>query len=289
MFAMIMKNQPTKTALETRRVLRLRRDENEFAAHDDILSVEEPLEIRLGGRRFTATMRTPGHDELLTRGLLFTEGVARDNDDFEAIALSTRCRDDGTELVNVVDVTLHETPDASSHLWERSLISNSSCGLCGKASVEAMTSRVQPLASDGGAVSSEVIFALPALMRAQQELFSQTGGLHAAGIFDASGNCRALYEDIGRHNATDKAIGLGLLKGWLPQRDHDAPLVLLVSGRSSFEIVQKALMARIPVVCSVSAASNLAVELSAANGQTLVGFLREGSLTAYCGEVRIVL
>ena len=268
-------------------MLRLRRDDNKLEERDDVLSVEEPLEIRLSGRRFTATMRTPGHDDILARGLLFTEGVARDNDDYEEIALSTRCRDDGTQLVNVVDVTLHETPDATSQLWERTLISNSSCGLCGKASVEAMTSRVQPLTSTRECVSSEIIFTLPNLMRAQQELFSQTGGLHAAGIFDANGNCRALYEDIGRHNATDKAIGLGLIEGWLPQREADAPLILLVSGRSSFEIVQKALVARIPIVCSVSAASNLAVELAAANNQTLIGFLREKSFSIYCGEERI--
>lgn len=284
-----MKNQPQKSPSQTRRVLQLR--DGKIEARDDVLSVEEPLEIRLGGRRFTATMRTPGDDDLLTRGLLFTEGVAGDNDDFENVSLSTRCRDDGTELVNVADVMLHELPDAASPLWDRALIANSSCGLCGKASVEAMTSRLQPLAStrEGERVALETLLALPQKMRAQQEVFARTGGLHAAGIFDFSGNCRALYEDIGRHNATDKAIGRGLVEGWLPQRDAAALLMLLVSGRASFEIVQKALVARIPIVCAVSAASNLAAELSAANAQTLVGFLREKSCTIYCGEERIAV
>ena len=284
-----MKNQPEKSPLQTRRVLRLR--DGKIEARDDVLSVEEPLEIRLSGRRFTATMRTPGDDDLLTRGLLFSEGVARDNDDFENISLATRCRDDGTELVNVADVTLHETPDAASPLWDRALISNSSCGLCGKASVEAMTARVKPLASTrkDERIALETLFALPGKMRAQQEVFARTGGLHAAAIFDFSGECRALYEDIGRHNATDKAIGRGLVEGWLPQRDSDAPLLLLVSGRASFEIVQKALVARIPIVCAVSAASNLAAELAAVNGQTLIGFLREKSATIYGGEERLAL
>ena len=284
-----MKNQLGKFPQQTRRVMQLR--DEKIESRDDVLSVEEPLEIRLSGRRFTATMRTPGDDDLLTRGLLFSEGVARDNDDFEEISLTTRCRDDGTELVNVADVITYETPEKNSPLWDRALIANSSCGLCGKASVEAMTSRFAPLAStrEDERIALETLFALPEKMRAQQEVFSRTGGLHAAAIFDFSGNCRALYEDIGRHNATDKAIGRGLVEGWLPQQENDAPLILLVSGRASFEIVQKALVARIPIVCAVSAASNLAAELSEANAQTLIGFLRDKSGAIYCGEQRIAV
>ncbi len=273
-------------AVESRTVIRLRR-EGETEETDDHLTVEEPLEIRVNGRRFTLTMRTPGHDELLARGLLFSEGLARDNDDFESIALSTRCRDDGSELVNVVDVTLHELNDVPAHSWERSLISNSSCGLCGKASIEALSTRVQAL-HDTTPIASRIIFSLPERMRARQSMFQMTGGLHAAAIFCASGECLALHEDIGRHNATDKVIGQGLQEAWLPTGDDDETLILLVSGRSSFEIVQKALVARIPIVCSVSAASSLAVDLSQANNQTLIGFLRPGTMTIYCHSHRII-
>ncbi|MDQ3814402.1 MAG: formate dehydrogenase accessory sulfurtransferase FdhD [Armatimonadota bacterium] len=251
---------------------------------DDCLVVEEPLEIRIDGHRFTATMRTPGHDLELARGLLLTEGVIQSNDDIEDISARTRCRDHTDELVNVVNVTLHDGASAPAHGWERSLISNSSCGLCGKASIEALTAKVQPVPRYDP-VPCETLLHLPHVMRQKQQLFQQTGGLHAAGIFDAQGNCRALFEDIGRHNATDKAIGYGLEQGWLPWRGHPEPLVLLVSGRASFEIVQKALVARIPILCAVSAASALAVELAAANNQTLIGFLRDAGLTIYTAPV----
>lgn len=257
---------------------------------EDAVVVEEPLEIRVDGRRFTTTMRTPGHDELLARGLLFTEGIIGDNDDIEKIVCSTRCRDgdlqDNSDLINVVDATLFEPSEAPAHLWERALISNSSCGLCGKASVEALSARVAPLATSGAKVAAETLLALPDQMRQMQPLFSQTGGLHAAGLFDARGNCLALFEDIGRHNASDKAIGRGLEAGWLPW-DKSEPIILLVSGRASFEIVQKAIVARVPIVCSVSAASSLAVELARANNQTLVGFLRPEAMTIYSASERI--
>ena len=248
--------------------------------------VEEPLEIRIAGRRFTATMRTPGHDELLTRGLLFSEGVIAENDDIESIALTTTCRERSDELINIADAQLFDESEIPAHLWERSLISNSSCGLCGKASIEAMTARVSPL----GAYSpfdAAMLLQMPQIMRARQYLFSQTGGLHAAMLFDLAGEPLALFEDIGRHNATDKLIGWALQNGWLPLSDSDEPLALLVSGRASFEIVQKALVARIPLVCAVSAASSLALDLAAANNQTLVGFLRDESFTIYCGADRI--
>lgn len=265
-------------------VTRLRDEGSE--EKEDCLIVEEPLEIRLNGRRFTATMRTPGHDLELARGLLFTEGVVCADDDIEAMTTRTRCRDDGSDLINIVDVTLHDISEMAAHLWERTLISNSSCGLCGKASIEALKTVVSPL-PDHRAMAREVLWQLPARLNEGQPLFQATGGLHAAGIFRANGECLALFEDIGRHNATDKAIGHGLQAGWLPARDEDEPLILLVSGRSSFEIVQKALMARIAIVCSVSAASSLAVELAGANNQTLIGFLRERRMTIYSGAPRI--
>ena len=247
----------------------------------DTLVVEEPLEIRLNGRRFTATMRTPGHDELLARGLLFTEGVIRDNDDIEELKVTSLCRERSDELVNLVDVTLHDTDAIPAHLWERSLIANASCGLCGKASIEALSVRVPPL-PDYRPVSAGQLLQLPDLLRDRQKLFDKTGGLHAAGIFrlhEDKIETLAVFEDIGRHNATDKAIGYGLQEGWLTSTE--GTLALLVSGRASFEIVQKALVARIPVVCAVSAVSSLAAQLSQVNNQLLVGFLRGASLTAY--------
>lgn len=254
---------------------------------DDTLVVEEPLEIRIEGRRYTATMRTPGHDLELARGLLFTEGVISDIDDIEEISATTHCRERNEELINVVDVVLHDSSAIPENLWERSLISNSSCGLCGKASVGAITARVSPL-PEHEPISSETLLRLPGLLRDRQELFEKTGGLHACGIFSHAGECLALFEDIGRHNATDKAIGLGLEQGWLPWNRANEPLALLVSGRASFEIVQKALVARIPIVCAVSAASTLAVDLASANNQTLIGFLRERGLTVYCGGARVI-
>ena len=260
------------------------RDETQSTLDDEVV-VEEPLEIRIDGRRYTATMRTPGHDDLLARGLLFTEGVIADNDDIETLSQSTLCRERNREIINLVDVTLHDSASIPAHLWERSLISNSSCGLCGKASIEALTSRVQPIPGSA-AISPKVLCGLDAKMRERQSLFERTGGLHAAGIFDSNGECLALYEDIGRHNATDKAIGLGLENNWLPWTQNE-PCVLLVSGRASFEIVQKALVARIPIVAAVSASSSLAVELAAANCQTLVSWLRPNGFTVYCGAERL--
>jgi FdhD protein len=252
---------------------------------NDVLVVEEPLEIRIEGRRYTATMRTPGHDDLLARGLLFCEGVIEDNDDIEKLTQSTLCRERSEELVNLVDVTLHDSASIPAHLWERSLISNSSCGLCGKSNVEAMTAQVGAL-PESGALPQEVLWSLNGQMRERQALFQQTGGLHAAGIFSARGECLALFEDIGRHNATDKAIGFGLLNDWLPWNQTE-PAVLFVSGRASFEIVQKALRARLPIVASVSAASSLAVDLAVAHNLTLLGFLREHGCTIYGGAQRI--
>jgi FdhD protein len=257
---------------------------------DDCFVVEEPLEIRINGKRFTATMRTPGNDELLARGLLFSESVIEDNDEIIAIKASTLCRELTNELVNLVDVTLERDDEIPSHLWERALISNASCGLCGKASIEALQARVLPL-PDGELIEATKLFQLPELLQAKQALFEKTGGLHAAGIFRIHKNkieTLAVFEDIGRHNATDKAIGFGLENGWLPAAANaSGVLALLVSGRASFEIVQKALVARIPILCSVSAASSLAIELASANNQTLVGFLRGSGLSVYCGAQRI--
>lgn len=252
---------------------------NEIA---EAVTVEEPLEIRVGGRRYSATMRTPQGEEsdrLLALGLLFTEGVIASLDDVDKVTLRTRCRELNEELVSVADVALWDDSQLPPHLWERSLISNSSCGLCGKATVEALSAQVAPL--QPRRLDAELLRALPDKMRARQTIFSQTGGLHAAAIFDASGALLACDEDIGRHNATDRAIGFGLENGWIPAT---SDLILLVSGRVSFEIVQKALRARIGTVAGVSAASSLAIDLARANHLNLVGWVRERGLTVYTGE-----
>jgi len=271
-------------AIQQRAVTRLTSDG--AAVIDDTVVVEEPLEIRIEGRRYTATMRTPGHDEELARGLLFTEGIITSNDDIESLQCRTLCRDRNNELINLVDVVLHDSEAIPAHLWERSLISNSSCGLCGKASIEALRARVSPL-REHRPVDPALLWRLPHLLREGQVLFRATGGLHAAGLFDGAARCLALYEDIGRHNATDKAIGQGLREGWLPWREGGEPLVLLVSGRASFEIAQKALVARIPLLCAVSAASSLAVDLAAANNLTLIAFLRDDGMAVYSGAERV--
>jgi FdhD protein len=281
--------QQNDHAVQKLAALRLR--SGELLPCEDCVVVEEPLEIRLNGRRFTATMRTPGDDELLARGLLFSEGVIRDNDDIEELSVKTLCRERSGELVNLVDVTLHDIASIPAQLWERTLISNASCGLCGKSSIEALRTRVLPLPNHAP-VSVSQLLRLPQLLRAKQKWFDETGGLHAAGIFRVHENdieTLAVFEDIGRHNATDKAIGFGLLNHWLPPRAEPGVLVLLVSGRASFEIVQKALVARIPIVCAVSAVSSLAIELSCANNQTLIGFTRGEKMTVYCGVENLCL
>lgn len=253
---------------------------------DDTLVVEEPLEIRLGNERFTVTMRTPGDDFALTRGLLLTEGVIDSNADIGQIRYCDTGEAAESEIPNIVTVRLIKQP-AAERLWQRTLMAGTSCGLCGKAALDAVAMQTEPLPpSVSGTLSPETLLELPHTLRRRQEAFQSTGGLHAVGLFTADGECLCVYEDIGRHNATDKAIGWGVEQGWLPWAN-PSPLILLVSGRASFEITQKALMARIPVVCSVSAASTLAVELAKANNQTLVGFLRDTGMTIYTGAGRV--
>ncbi len=246
---------------------------------EDAVVVEEPLEIRVNGRPFSATMRTPQGDEadrFLTLGLLLAEGLIASYDDVVEVKISARCRDFDGDLTNVADAVLVEDVPDSGAKWARGIISNSSCGLCGHASVEALSSQLEPLVPSP--LDIDLLRRLPERMRAQQTIFSQTGGLHAAAIFDAAGNLLACFEDIGRHNATDKAVGFCLQNGLLFGPES---LVLLVSGRASFEIIQKALRARIGTVAAVSAASSLAVALAQKNGLNLVGFLRERGLTVY--------
>jgi len=271
-------------AAKTRRVTRLR--DGQWTDKDDTLVVEEPLEIRLGSERFTVTMRTPGDDFALTRGLLLTEGVIASNADIGQIRYCDTGEAAEAEIPNIVTVRLNKVP-AAERLWQRTLMAGTSCGLCGKAALDAVAMQTCPLPlPTSGSLHPETLLELPHTLRRRQQQFQTTGGLHAVGLFTASGECLCVYEDIGRHNATDKAIGCGVEQGWLPWANPE-PLILLVSGRASFEITQKALMARIPAVCSVSAASTLAAELAELNNQTLIGFLRDTGMTVYAGRERI--
>lgn len=244
----------------------------------DILAVEEPLEIRVRGRSVAVTMRTPGHDRELAAGFLLTERIIRLRKDLVGIATCTA----SLEPENTLDVFLkaHVTVDFAA--LTRHVFATSSCGLCGKATIEAVKQHF-PAIDSGLVISANVLAQLPDRMRVAQKAFSQTGGLHAAAIFDAKGKLLVLREDIGRHNAVDKVIGHAFLKSQFPLAAH----ILLVSGRASFEIMQKALAARLPVVCAVSAPSSLAVEFARANRQTLVGFLRGGTMNLYAGAERV--
>ncbi|TAG29271.1 MAG: formate dehydrogenase accessory sulfurtransferase FdhD [Verrucomicrobia bacterium] len=254
--------------------------------YDDLLAVEEPLEIRLNTRSLSVTMRTPGHDEELAAGFLLTEGLLQNRADLAELAPCKTARPDGKG--NILNATLapHLTPDFAR--LTRHVFASSSCGLCGKASIANLHQHFPPILrraeSPPLTVSISLLRQLPFLLRAAQDAFEQTGGLHAAGVFDSQGTLLVAREDVGRHNAVDKVIGYGLLAGLAPFSRH----ILLVSGRASFEIVQKALAARFPILAAVSAPSSLAVDFARANGQTLVGFLRDRSLNIYTHPERVV-
>jgi len=252
----------------------------------DSVAVEEPLEIRLGGESLVVTMRTPGHDEELAAGFLFAESLIERGDDIESIERCdpTRCPGVDRETAkNVLIVSVSNSESVDRSRSRRNFTAVSSCGVCGKTSIEQLQASAEPIES-GLTISADTIRSLPDRMRAAQPVFDRTGGLHAAGLFDSEGNIVCIREDIGRHNAVDKVIGRSVLDGRCALSDR----VLLVSGRASFEVLQKALRARIPIVASVSAASSLAVDLAKDGGQTLIGFLRGRSMTVYTGEQRSV-
>ena len=265
-----------------RPVLRVR--DGVISRRPDTLAAEEPMEIRVNGRPLTVTMRTPGGDFDLAIGFLVSEGVVHSADDVASVRYCAGATADGGNTYNVVDVGLAAhvpPPDAS---LERSFYTTSSCGLCGKASLEAVrTSSAWSVAEDTLRVTPELLTTLPERLREAQRVFDSTGGLHAAGLFDADGNLLCLREDVGRHNAVDKVIGHALREGLVPLRNS----MLMVSGRASFELVQKAVMAGIPLLAAVSAPSSLAVDLADDNGLTLVGFLRGSSMNIYAGTDRI--
>jgi FdhD protein len=248
---------------------------------DDQLAAEEPMEIRIGGTPLTVMMRTPGHERELALGFLFGEGIIRDA--AEVTRMQIVPNGEHPHLENVIDVDLAPGAPGVDRRWQRNFLAASSCGLCGVSSIEAIHESAPPLPDDGLAIDREVIYGLDARLRSEQAIFARTGGLHAAGLFTAAGEPVAVREDIGRHNAVDKVIGHAVERKLLPLDHH----ILMVSGRTSFEIVQKALQARIPVLVAVSAPSSLARDLAQASNQTLIGFLRGRSLNVYSGRQRI--
>jgi FdhD protein len=247
------------------------------SAKPDLLAVEEPLEIRLRNEAISVTMRTPGNDFELAAGFLFTEGILHSAGE---IGSMRHC--DEAEERNIVDVHPADGVQIDTTKLQRNFYATSSCGICGKASIDQIRTLAPPFESDLK-VSPSLLETLPGAMRRKQEAFDKTGGLHAAGIFDGTGKLLALREDVGRHNAVDKAIGHLFLQEKVPLDQH----ILMVSGRASFEILQKARMASLPIVCAVSAPSSLAVDFAVENGMTLVGFLRGSEMNIYAGKERI--
>ena len=259
-----------------RPVLRYR--EGKVDARDDALAIEEPLEIRVRGRAVSVTMRTPGHDDELATGFLLSEGIIARSEDVVRVEPCDRA--DGGNVVNVVlEPTVHVDFDRLT----RHVFASSSCGLCGKASIDAVHNQFKPVDAGDVTIDASRLLQLPARMHEAQSTFHRTGGLHAAALFDADGKLIVLREDVGRHNAADKVLGFALLSQLLPLDCH----VLLVSGRASFEIVQKALAGRVPIVAAVSAPSSLAVEFAEESNQTLVGFLRDQRMNVYAHPRRI--
>ena len=260
-------------------------DKNSFASNqaEDLLAVEEPLEIRIvyGSEKerlkksISVTMCTPGHDIELATGFLFTEGIVSRKEDI------LNCTWSGD---NIVTVELRPGISFDPQKIERHFYTSSSCGVCGKSSIDAVKNVFtnNPV-KDNISINASVLTILPEALRKQQEVFEHTGGLHASALFDTDGHLLLTREDVGRHNALDKLIGAALATGDIPLDHH----ILLLSGRASFELIQKAAMAGIKIVCAVGAPSSLAVEMAKETGMTLIGFLRDGRFNIYCGEQRI--
>lgn len=270
---------------ERRRVVRIRG--GVAGTRPDTLVAEEPLEIRLNGKPLAITMRTPGDDFALAVGFLVSEGVLAHASDVQAVTYCEGATEEGTNTYNVVNVHLAAGVPLPDISLERNVYTTSSCGLCGKASLDAVrtATRFPGLAADPVRVGAAVLAGLPDRLRAAQKVFDRTGGLHAAALFSAEGELLDVREDVGRHNAVDKIVGRALRAGRLPL----VGAVLLVSGRASFELAQKAVMAGIPVLAAVSAPSSLAVDLALESGLTLVGFLRGQDMNIYAGEERVTL
>lgn len=252
---------------------------------ESTLAVEEPLDIRVGGVPLTVTMRTPGHDVELAIGLLLAEGIITSGSDVYSGEFCAGATDDGVNTYNVLDITLAPGVPAPALDRTRNFITSSSCGVCGKSSIDAVrTASTYCVADDPLTVTAEFIATLPTVLRARQSVFDKTGGLHAAGLVDGTtGEMLVAREDVGRHNAVDKVIGWAAANCRLPL----AGTALMVSGRVSFELVQKASMAGIPLLAAVSAPSSLAVALADEIGMTLTGFVRDQAMVVYTGRHRI--
>ena len=283
-----------KTSDRTRRASKIKTrvrvvEDGKMRVRPDTLATEEPMEIRLltGGERQTVavTMRTPGADFELAAGFLYGEGIVKSTEDIAKISYCVDSDLDAAQQYNIVNVELRGGREYDLRPLERHFYTSSACGVCGKASLEQLELRGCPVVAPGPEVSAEKIYALPEKLREAQGLFDATGGLHAAALFDAEGKLVALREDVGRHNATDKLVGWALLEGRLPLSGH----IVMVSGRSSFEILQKCLTAGVPFVCAISAPSSLAVDVAREFGMTLVGFLRGNRFNVYAGHERIAL
>lgn len=256
-------------------------DDGQLRRKDDYLAAEEPLEIRVGDEPLSVTMRTPCHDLELAAGFLFTEGLVQSGE--QIVSLKPIASNDGANAGNVVQATLAPEAAPDFEKMRRHFFAASSCGICGKASIDAVRSRLLKAPNPDFRFDPELLVTLPDVLRSSQDVFRRTGGLHAAALFDSHGTLLVLREDIGRHNAVDKVIGWALMNGRLPLADS----VLLVSGRGGFEIVQKAIVAGIPIVASVSAPSSLAVQLARELRLTLIGFLRGRRFVIYSGDERI--
>ncbi|MGB3632603.1 MAG: formate dehydrogenase accessory sulfurtransferase FdhD [Rubrobacteraceae bacterium] len=254
----------------------------------DTLATEEPMEIRLvtgdNTQTVAVTMRTPGADFELAAGFLYGEGIVASRDDIRRISYCVDPEVDAEQQYNIVNVELRPGLKYDVRSLERHFYTTSACGVCGKASLEQLELRGCPVIPPGPEVTSQKIYSLPEKLREAQGLFDSTGGLHAAALFDTEGKLLALREDVGRHNATDKLVGWALLEGRLPLNEN----IVMVSGRSSFEILQKCLTAGVPIICAISAPSSLAVDVARDFGMTLVGFLRGERFNVYAGAERII-
>ena len=256
-------------------------DDGKILRKEDYLAAEEPLEIRVGDEPLSVTMRTPGSDLELAAGFLLTEGLITRRD--QIVSLDQVVQDGEANRGNVVRAVLAPESAPDFEKMRRHFFAASSCGICGKASIDAVRAHALEPPNPEFRLDAEVLVRLPDELRASQAVFGRTGGLHAAALFDAKGKLLVLREDIGRHNAVDKVIGWALLENRVPLGD----AVLMVSGRGGFEIVQKAIVAGLPIVASVSAPSSLAVQLARELGLTLIGFLRGRRFVIYAGEERI--
>jgi FdhD protein len=262
--------------------------EHTSSQREDALTVEEPFEVRIDHRSLAVIMRTPGHDHELAMGFLFSEGVISHPDDI--LSIEDEVDAEGLPLPNIVNLTLRSQAQQQAlksqpAAFERHFAVSASCGLCGKNSIADLITCTPPIeANNELRIATSTLYNLPGQLRTSQSVFTHTGGLHAAGLFSPTGELLLLREDVGRHNAVDKIIGHGLLHGGFPSSKY----ILMVSGRTSFEILQKALLARIPCVAAISAPSSLAVELADRAGITLIGFLRGNSMNVYTHPWRIV-